>query len=385
MTASTTPATATPETSAPANSDTPESPPTVKHTGPARRVARIILLVLIGLVFWYAISDQLAPYSSRATVMAYVAQLAPRVSGQVTEVFAQDNETVKAGDELFALDPQPFELAVRQAEVNLEQAAQKTDASAASISSAQARVAQEQANLQNTRANTNRIITLAERGLVSAMDADKARADFSSAEAKLNAANAELQSAILSLGQTGAENTQVRSARLQLEQAQMNLLYSRVSAPTDGAVTNVKLAVGQYVTTGSPAMTFIDGRGAWISANFRENQLTHINAGDRVSVLFDAIPGQLFSGVVHSIAWGIDPGQPSAGGLVQNQPENHWFEPARRFPVHIELDGGMENWPQAARAGGKVTVVVYAAGDSNPFAWTATLLHRLQSITSFLY
>lgn len=375
-----------------ASPDSPVNPAADEPVGaqarinrPARLAARLILSTLVLLVLWYAISDRLVPYSSRATVMAYVAQLAPRVSGQVTEVLAQDNETVSAGDKLFVLDPQPFELAVRQAEINLEQAAQNTSASAASISSAQARVAQEQANQQNTRANTSRIVTLSERGLISAMDADKARADLRTADAKLDAAKAELQSAMLSLGQTGAANNQVRSARLQLEQAQMNLLYSIVAAPTDGAVTNVRLAVGQYITTGNPAMTFIDGRGTWISASFRENQLANINAGDKVSLLFDAIPGHLFSGTVHSIAWGIDPGQPSAGGLVQNQPENHWFEPARRFPVHIELDGGMDNWPPAARAGGKVTVLVFAKGRANPFAWMALGLHRLQSWTSFLY
>jgi multidrug resistance efflux pump len=334
---------------------------------PAKKIAALLVVVLAVFVSWYAVSDRLAPYSSRGTVSAYVAQIAPRVAGQVTEVFVEDNTIVDQDEPLFQLDRRPFELAVRQAEVGLAQAVQATDASAAAIASSQARVSQARASLENARTAANRTASLFERGVVAQAEAD-------------------LQSALLQLGKDGgASNPQIMAAQLQLEQAQLNLLYSTVTAPTRGVVTNLQLAIGQFAAAGSPVMTFFDSRGAWITADLRENQIGNIEPGDEVEILFDAMPGQTFRGRVHSIAWGIDPGRTSAGGLMQNRPENQWFEPARRMPVHIELEGGMQAWPLTVKAGAKVSVVVYAGGTGTPISGVASTLLKIQSWLSYLY
>lgn len=352
---------------------------------PARKVAGWLVAVILLLVAWYVATDRLAPYSSRGAVSGYIAQLSPRVAGQVTEVFVQDGDVVAAGDALFQLDPRSFELAVRQAEANLAQAVQSTEASAAAIVSSQAGVTQARANLENVRSSTNRTLALVERGLVSQAQADDARAELRTAQAQLARAEADLESAMLGLGAIDASNPEVRAAQVRLEQAQLDLQFATVRAPTRGAVTNLQLAIGQYVAPGTPTLTFLDARGAWITADLRENQLGNVGAGDQVEILFDAVPGRIFSGQVQSIAWGIDPGRPSAGGLMQNRPENEWFEPARRMPVHIELEGGLGDWPQAVRAGGKVSVVVYAKGTGNPVAWASAALLRVRSWLSYLY
>lgn len=369
----------------PALADEPAHVP-ARHGNPTKKVAVALVLVLAVLVGWYAVSDRLAPYSSRGTVSAYVAQVAPRVAGQVTEVFVEDNTIVDQGEPLFQLDRRPFELAVRQAEVNLAQAVQATDASAAAIAGSQARVSQARANVENARTAANRTASLFERGVVTQAQVDNAQVELRVAEAQLEAAEAELQSAMLQLGENdGSANPQIMAAQLQLEQAQLNLLYSTVTAPTRGVVTNLQLAIGQYAAAGSPVMTFLDSRGAWITADMRENQIGNIEPGDEVEILFDAMPGQTFTGRIHSIAWGIDPGRTMAGGLMQNRPENQWFEPARRMPVHIELDGGMAEWPLTVRAGAKVSVVVYAGGTGNPVAWVASAYLKVQSWLSYLY
>lgn len=353
---------------------------------PARKIALLLIAVLAFLIAWYAVSDRLAPHSSRGTVAAYVAQIAPRVAGQVTEVFVEDNTIVEQGQPLFQLDKRPFELAVRQASVNIAQAVQTTDASAAGIAASQARVSQARANLENARTAANRTTSLFERRVVTQAQVDNAQAELRVAQAQLEAAEAELQSALLKLGDDGgASNPQILAARLQLEQAQLNLLYSTVTAPTRGVVTNLRLAIGQYASAGAPVMTFLDSRGGWITADLRENQIGNIEPGDEVEILFDAVPGRTFKGRVHSIAWGIDPGRTSAGGLMQNQPENRWFEPARRMPVHIELEGGMQNWPLTVKAGAKVSVVVFAGGTGSPIAWVASAFIKAQSWLSYLY
>jgi multidrug resistance efflux pump len=376
---------AEPEVGGPVNSVDATSVEKPKARSPATKIARLVLLVIAVLVAWYVVTDRMAPYSSRGSVSGYVAQIAPQVAGQVTEVYVQDNQIVGPGDPLFQLDRRPFELAVRQAEASLEQSLQTTSASTASIASAQARVAQAKANLENVRGAANRADALVARGVSSKAQADQAHADLRSAEADVKAAEADLESALLQLGEGGVNNPQVKAAQAQLEQAQMNLLFSTVAAPTRGVVTNLQLAIGQYLSPGLPGLTFIDARGAWIVADFRENQIGNVEPGDSVELVFDAVPGRIFNGRVHSIAFGIDPGRTSAGGLAQNAPENRWFEPARRMPLHIELDGGLANWPEKVRAGGKVSAVVYASGTDNPIAWAAGGLLRLRSYLSYLY
>lgn len=379
----------------PAQSDTakpPSEPPqseippvTTTPKNPARKISVLLLIFTVTLVAWYVATDRLAPYSARGAVAGYVTQLTPRVAGQVTEVFVKDGDIVEPGTPLFQLDPRQFELAVQQAKASLTQTLQSTAASAASIVSSQAAVSQARANLENIRSSTNRTLALAERGLVSKSQADNTKAELKTAQAQLDRANADLESAMLALGQQGASNPEVQAAQVRLEQTLLDLQFSTITAPTKGAITNLQLAIGQYVSPGAPALTFFDARGAWVTTDLRENQLGNVQPGDRADIIFDAVPGRVFSGRVQSIAWGIDPGRPSAGGLIQNKPESQWFEPARRIPVHVELDGNLDNWPKAARAGGKVGVVVYAEGTENPIAWISAGLLRLRAWLSYLY
>lgn len=380
---------ASPPPQAPA-APAPKAEPARKPRNPAKPVAFLVLLGLIGVSAWYVMSDRLAPYSSRGAVTALVSQIAPRVGGQVAEVFVRDNAHVAEGEPLFVLDKAQFELNVRIAENALDQASQTLDASTASLIAVEAKVAQAQANLDNARAAAGRTLSLAAQGFATRAQADQARTSIATAEAQLSAAQAELQSARTSAGRGRApsETPQIRAARLQLEQARLNLQYATAVAPHDGVVTNVQLAAGRYVGAGSPAMTFIEANKPWIVADFRENQLVKIKPGDEVSLLFDAHPGHLLTGRVDSVAWGVDPGRPNSGvtGLAQNQPESRWFEPARRMPVRIEIDVAERgDWPANVRAGSKVSVVVFTEGRDNLTARIAARLHRAQSWLSYLY
>ena len=364
----------------PAPAETKPAP--ARKRPPAKAIARTLLAGLAVLLGWYVATDRLAPSSSTGAVSAFTAQVAPRVSGEVTAVMVSDNQSVKAGDALFSLDPRPFDLAVRQAEANLAQASQGVDASTASLSSAQARVTQAEAALENTRASVARTQSLVERGVASKAQADKASADLKSAEAALDAARADYDSALLKAGGRDLANPQIQLAQVQLEQAQLNRALATITAPTDGVVTNLRLAVGQFVNAGSPAMTFVGSDKPWIMVDMRENQLANVTPGDEVSILFDGQPGRLFKGSVQGIASGIDPGRTSANGLPQNQASTRWFEPARTMPVHVQL---LEDWPANVRVGSKVDVLVYAGGTSNPIAWLATGLQHMRSYLSFLY
>ncbi|TDT77982.1 multidrug resistance efflux pump [Litoreibacter halocynthiae] len=352
---------------------------------PAAKIATIVIVLLLAMVVLYAMTDRMAPSSSRGIVSAHVVQIAPRVSGEVTRVHIADDAVVQAGDPLFSLDPRPLELALQQAEANLTSTIQNIDASGASLVAAQAAVTQARSALETTRVQSERTFRLEERGLATTSAGDTARGQVADAETRLAAAEANLESARTQLGSQGNDNPAIAAAQAQLERAQYDLNSATVLAPHLGVVTNVLLAEGQFIGAGNPALTFIDADAAWVTVDLRENQLQNVQADDKVGLLFDAVPGQIFDGRVQSIAWGINPGRNIQGGLVVNQPSNRWFEPARRIPVRVELVDGMEAWPANVRVGGKVHAVVYASGKGNPIAWLSGAFQRIQSLTSYLH
>nr|WP_298250995.1 HlyD family secretion protein [uncultured Halomonas sp.] len=367
-------------------SATPEASEKPNKTGsPARIITLLVLALLIMFVVIYALSDRLAPSSSRGIVSAHVARIAPRVSGQVTEILVEDNAVVEAGDPLFAIDDRPFQLAVRQAQANLETAAQNVSASSASLVAVQAEVTQARVALDNARSKADRMLRLERRGVISVDKADDARAQLADAESRLDSARANLESARAQLGSQGEDNPAILAAESKLEQAQYDLTSTTVKAPHFGVITNVTLSEGQFISAGNPAMTFIDARAAWVTVDLRENQLQNLDPGDTARMLFDAVPGTIYEGRVQSIAWGINPGRNTQEGLVVSQPNNRWFEPARRIPVRIELAGGMEDWPRQVRVGGKVDVTVLTGDSGNPITWIARGLQRLQSWASYLH
>ncbi len=368
-------------TDAPTTALVAEVPP----RNPAGIIALGVVVLLLVLVLVYALSDRMTPTSSRGIASAHVAQIAPRVSGEVIEVLVDDDAVVQAGDALFTLDARPFELAVRQAEASLATATQGVDASSASLVAAQAAVTQARTNLDTVRADADRTFRLEDRGIAAKAQAEAARAKVNDAEARLQTAVANLASARAQLGPKGADNPAILAAAAQLERAQYDLASTTVRAPHYGVVTNVTLTSGQFIGAGNPAMTFIDAAAAWITVDLRENQLQAVEPGDPVHLLFDAVPGKIFEGRVQSVAWGINPGRSAQGGLVVNQPSNRWFEPARRIPVRIELNGGIEARPPQVRVGGKVHAVVFTAGTGNPIALIARGLQWARSWTSYLH
>ena len=90
---------------------------------PVRQWTLIVLGLIVVLFFYSIFADRLTPYTSQATVQAFVVRMAPEVAGRVIEVNVTDNQRVKGGDVLFRLDPQPFELALQQAEAEARKAA----------------------------------------------------------------------------------------------------------------------------------------------------------------------------------------------------------------------------------------------------------------------
>ena len=362
----------------------PPSAAPARRGGGARKVGLVIMAGLVALVSWYVITDSNAPYSAVGAVSASVAQIAPRVAGEIVALGASDNQQVQQGDLLFALDPRPFDIAVRQAAANLDQVRQTVGATNLSLPATRAKLDQASASVEFALSIAQRQRQMLATGLVTKVQADKAESDLLGAQTALQVAQSDYDSALLRTGTGADSNPQVLAAQASLDQARLNLEFARVVAPADGVITNLRLAEGQFINAGTPALTFIAGERPWVMADFREGQLVNVEPGDAVGIIFDGRPGMVFGGVVQGIASGIDPGRTVANGLPQNQSSARWFEPARTIPVHIELDDATA-WPGNVRVGSKVSVVIYAAGTGNSVAWIANGLLHLQSFFSHLY
>jgi multidrug resistance efflux pump len=331
---------------------------------PVRRWTLIVLGLIVILFLYSLIADRLTPYTSQATVQAFVVRMAPEVAGRVIEVNVADNQRVKGGDVLFRIDPQPYTIALQQAEAKLAGVGQSIGASTAAVTSAQERLIEAEASRDNVREQASRVLQLVEKGVYAKAREDRALKEIEVAEASVREAASEVERARQELGPQGNDNPQFREALAAVEQAKLDLIRTTVVAPSDGVITNLQLTNGEFVAVGQAALTFIDTSDAWINANFRENSLENVKPGDPVELVLDTLPGRIFAAKVQSVGWGvsqgsIDPetGLPKIGepmGLVRNP---------QRFTVKIEPNR-KDYAPGSVRYGSQANVIVYATDNA---------------------
>jgi multidrug resistance efflux pump len=347
----------------PADSEVTKIPETpAEPANPVRKIILIALVLLVLLYVYHVVSDRVTPYTSQATVDTLLVQIAPEVTGQVTEVGVTDNGPVKKGQVLFRVDPEPFEIALRKAEADLAVAVQGAGVSAVDIDVARASLQKQRVDLAASRQLGKIVIDLVNQRALAETNAIRAREDISKTQADVRKAEAELERARQNLGAAGFDNPKVQQALAAIQQARLNLSNTTVSAPADGVVTNLRLSAGQYVNQAQPLLSFIQSGPRWISAAMRENQLGNLKRGDKVLVALDDNPGKLFPGRVDSIGWGVTEGDEApTGQLPDVQAAKGWLREPQRFPVRIVLmptDDGKR--PLAlGRSGAQANVMVF--------------------------
>ncbi|MEM6677930.1 MAG: HlyD family secretion protein [Pseudomonadota bacterium] len=363
-----------------------ETQPERKGGGELASLRRITLaaMALLLIVFCYSVvADRMTPFASDARAQAFVLRIATELNGRVEAVSVADNSVVEEGDELFRIDPTPFQIAVEQAKARLDQAGQNVDASTSAIQVSEAQLAEARANEANVRAQSARVLELVERGVYAKAREDDALSAIDAARAGVESAEADLERAREELGPQGADNPQVLDALASLRSARYDLSRTRVVAPSRGVVTNLQLAGGQTVTAGQPAMTFISDEDAWLLASMRENSLGVLEAGQAAEVVFDALPGQVFPASVNSVGWGIanEPVDPNTG-LPKESSATGWLTDPQRFPVILHFDE--ENPPRGVRYGSRAAVIVYARNNlvMDALAWLRIRLIALVTYVS---
>jgi multidrug resistance efflux pump len=252
------------------------------------------LVVVIALVVAYLlwVHYKVEPWTRDGRVSANVVQIAPDVSGLVTEVRVKDNQVVKVGDVLFVIDRVRYQVALDQAK--------------AAVTSVQTQLGQAEREVQRNS-------TL--KDLVSAEQREQSVAK----REQLNASLAQVNSALAA--------------------AELNLARTEIKATVNGRVTNFGLLPGTYATAGRPIMALIDLQSIYVIGYFEETKIDHIHVGDKVKIRLMG-DSHTIIGHVDSLAGGIEDRElgASANLLANVNPTFNWVRLAQRIPVRVNLD-----------------------------------------------
>ncbi|MFL1527246.1 HlyD family secretion protein [Pseudomonas sp. O230] len=332
---------------------------------PTKKGLTWVLLLIVLSLAWYLLADRYTPYTQQARIGAFVIPVAAEVAGRVTRVNVRNNQDVKAGDVLFEVDSQPYQIAVDRARADLESTRRQIGASTAGIASAQANLRAAQANELKARQDNQRLEGLyrEDPGTISVRLLEVSRANREQAVSQVAAARAEVQRAREQEGGSAEDNALLRSAATALSKAELDQANTQIRARSAGLITDLRTDAGQFAAAGSPVMTLIAIHDVWISADMTENNLGRIRLDTPVAIVLDALPGEVFDGRVRSVGYGVSVGQtPAPGTLPSVQNSRDWLRPAQRFPVIIEFsEDSMARLrdSRAIRAGGQAEVMAF--------------------------
>jgi membrane fusion protein (multidrug efflux system) len=281
-----------------------------------------------------------------AYVDAHSAMISPKVSGYISDVPVDDNQSVKAGDVIARIDPRDYQTALDESRANVA-AAQATTATliqqieqqSLAVEQARQAVASDQAARVYSQQDFQRYTDLAHTGYGTVQRAQQAQSDVVQKQAKLDSDKTGIASAEKQISVLQAQLEQARAAVAQQQasehQAELNLSYTTITAPFDGTVGVRTLQVGQYVQPGTQLMAVVPLHAVYITANYMEIQLTHVRSGQPVAIAVDTFPGTVVHGHVESVA-------PASGQqfalLPPDNATGNFTKIVQRIPVKIALD-----------------------------------------------
>ena len=298
----------------------------------------VLVLLLAILLFWlftgrYQSTDD-------ATLRAAMATVSANISGRVTEIDVQDNQQVRRGDVLFKLDDRPYRIAIADATAKLATAKLQIGAAAATYRHQLAEVAAAQSTLAYRKQDFDRQQNLLNSGIASRAQFETAQHALDTAREQLTSAQQSADSVLVLLGGKPDlpvdQHPAVQQAQSVLDRANLDLTYTVVRAPDDGVVAKVEqLQVGDYISAAAPLFTVVSTRDIWVEANFKEDQLSYMRAGQRAEVKLDAWSGHTLKARVSSLS----PGTGSQFSALP--PENatgNWVKVVQRLPVRLQLE-----------------------------------------------
>jgi membrane fusion protein, multidrug efflux system len=305
------------------------------------------LLVAAGLYgqYWWTTGRFLVS-TDDAYLQADNVIISPKVSGYVAQVLVADNQPVRAGQVLARIDDRDYRAALEAAQADL--AAQRASIDNLTeqvaeqgllITEARATVAADRAALVFARQDYERYATLSKNGAGTVQAAQQSTSNVQQKQAALDHDTAAVAAAAKQVDVLTTQLAQARATLAQkqaaLRQAELNVGYTTITSPIDGTVAARTLRVGQYVQAGTQLMTEVPLQAVYVTANYKETQLTDVRAGQPVTLDVDTFPGATVHGVVDSIA-------PASGQefalLPPDNATGNFTKIVQRVPVKITID-----------------------------------------------
>ncbi|MBV7438210.1 HlyD family secretion protein [Aeromonas sp. sif2416] len=322
--------------------DSPSSRPAAD-----RRRTRLLLLVVVpalALLGVGAVYLQGGRYieTDNAYVKADKVPISTEVLGRVAKVFVDENQQVKAGQPIFELDPESFQVAVTKAEAELAKARTDLVALQTSYRGQQAEIAVARTRNAYALKEERRQADLVAKHFTSTANYDDAR--------QLTIQTAQQQVALeeglkkIEASLSGDVNLPVeqqpayREAAAVLDKAKLDLARTTIYAPANGIASQLPKP-GQYMLVGMTAMMLVETDSPWVEANFTETELTHVQPGQRVDISVDTYPDAHWTGVVESLS----PATGSEFSVIPAQnATGNWVKIAQRVAVRIRLQEGAD-------------------------------------------
>lgn len=327
----------------------------------------ICLLLAVGGVYWGVTKFwQYSRYeiTNDAYVDQYIAPVYVRVPGYIRSVNFREHQFVSKGDTLVTIDDSEYQLKVDNARTELLDAEAARDVLNSNIETARMEINVLEASLAETKAlmvqkekEAARYKNLLEVESVSLQQYELVKADYDALRAKYSATQHQIEAAKSQLESITKSDknalAKIAAGQTDLSMAELNLSYSVVTAPYDGYVGGRSIEVGQFVQGGQTLTNLVRSNDKWITANYKETQISSIYIGQEVLIEVDALPGKTFYGVVAEISeatgskYALVPTDNSAGNFVKVQ---------QRVPVRINFCDISEDDMKQLRAGMMVVV-----------------------------
>lgn len=308
-------------------------------------VPSLILAVVIASVYWW-LQVRFIESTDNAYVETDISSISVKVPGYIVQSAVSDNQHVNQGDVLAQLEDSQFVARVAQSQAvlassqaNLQTLAAKVDLQQALINQAKAAVVASQSDQLIAKQQLARSQKLKVSNYSSQNDVDQLQASFDSASAHVDEAQAALVAKQRELSVFNAQLLQAQAdvdqAQASVELANIQLADTKITAPFSGIIGKRGALVGQYVQPGQALFSLVPDSQVWITANFKETQIGHMQPGQAVKVTLDAYPDEEFNGFIDSLA-------PASGSKFSLLPaENatgNFTKIVQRIPVRIRID-----------------------------------------------
>jgi len=321
-----------------------------------RRLGRLLLMVALpaalavgGGYVW--VTGGRYQETENANLQQAKVSIASDTAGRIVQVDIFDNQSVKQGDVLFAIDPEPYRIALAQADAAVAGARLNVEQLRAAYGQSMAQQKSDTSEVVFAQSQFDRAADLAQKGINAKSSLDQAKNDLDKAKQQLAVAEQGIISAKAALGgnpdiETDKHPT-VMAALAARDKAAYDLAQTTVKAPADGVVSQASsFKVGQYVGSGTPLFSLVE-------TNFKETQLTHMTSGQKAEIVVDTYPGRSFEATVKAIGAGT--GAEFSLLPAQNATGN-WVKVTQRIPVRLELTDA--DAKMALRTGMSATVTV---------------------------